>query len=88
MGRVATGVSQRSKLKALLFNIDLCYSFFTLNIFGIFRCEDNATPEITTEILESVVATLEKVPNSIFKCFDGNQLQETENKCNLITKCM
>lgn len=89
MRRISTGVPQESILEALLFDIDLCHSFSTFNIFDIARYEDDVTPEITGKYLESVIAALEKVPNSIFNyVLMAINCKKLKNKRNLMTECM
>lgn len=87
--RISTGVPQESILEALLFDIDLCHSFSTFNIFDIARYEDDVTPEITGKHLESVIVALEKVPNSIFNyVLIVINCKKLKNKRNLMTECM
>ena len=85
---ITSGVPQGSIRGPLIFNIDLCDMFFTLNNYEIASCADDNTAYVTCDTMQSMIASLEKIAKEIFKWFKDNEMQGNADKCHvLISTC-
>ena len=81
---ITSGVPQGSMLGRLIFNIDLCDMFFTLNNHEIASYADGKTLYVTCGSIESTTASLEKIVKEIFKWFKDNEMQGNTDKCHVL----
>ena len=81
---ITSGVPQGSILGHLIFNIDLCDMFFTLNNHEKESYADDNTPYVTCDTIESMIASLEKIGKEIFKWFKDNEMQGNTDKCHVL----
>ena len=81
---ITSGVPQGSILGPLIFNIDLCDMFFTLNNHEIASYADDNTPYVTCDTIESMTASLEKIEKEVFKWFKDNKMQGNTDKCHVL----
>ena len=77
------GVPQGSILGPLLFNIDLCDLFLTMNNEDIANYADDNTPYVSGKNIDEVVRFLEESSRVIFKWFSDNQFQASASKCHV-----
>ena len=78
------GVPQGSILGPLLFNIDLCDSFFVMNHEDIANYADDNMPYVSGKNIDEVVKFSEKYSRIIFKWFSDNQFQANTSKCHVL----
>ena len=78
------GVPQGSILGPLLFNIDLCDLFLTMNNEDIANYADDNTPYVSGKNIDEVVRFLEESSRVIFKWFSDNQFQANASKCHVL----
>ena len=79
---ITSGVPQGSILGPLIFNIDLCDMFFTLNNHEIASFADDSTPYVKCDTIESMIA--KEIAKEIFKWFEDNKMQENTDKCHIL----
>ena len=78
------GVPQGSILGLLLFNIDLCDLFFTLNHEDIANHADDNTVYVSGKNVDEVARFLEESSRVIFKWSSENQFQVNASKCHVL----
>ena len=81
---IISGVPQGSILGPLIFNIELCDMFFSLNNHEIASYADDNTHNVTCDTIESMIASLEKIAKDIFKWFKDNEMQGNTDKCHVL----
>ena len=67
--KITSGVPQGSILGPLIFNIDLIDIFYILSNYDIASYADDNMPYVTCETMESLIESLEKISEEIFKWF-------------------
>ena len=82
--KITSGVPQGSILVPLTFNIDLIDIFYILNNYDIASYADDNTPYVTCETMESLIESLEKIAEEIFKWFKNNEMQANADKCHVL----
>ena len=76
-------VRQGSTLGSLLFNIDLCDLFVTIDQHDITNYVDENTTDVSGKNIDEVVKSLEKASHLIFKWFSDNEFQGNASKCHV-----
>ena len=82
--KITSGVPQGSILGPLIFNIDFIDIFYILSNYDIESYADNNTPYVTCETMESLIESLEKIAEEIFKWFKNNEMQANADKCHVL----
>ena len=58
--------------------------FYILSNYDIASYADDNTPYVTCETMESLIESLEKIPEEIFKWFKNNEMQANADKCHVL----
>ena len=82
--KITSGVPQGSILGPLIFNIDLIDIFYILSNYDIASYADDNTPYVTCETMESLIESLKKIAEEIFKWFKNNEMQANADKCHVL----
>ena len=82
--KITSGVPQGSILRPLIFNIDLIDIFYILSNYDIASYADDNTPDVTCETMQSLIESLEKIAEEIFKWFKNNEIQANTDKCHVL----
>ena len=82
--KLTSGVPQGSILGPLIFNIDLIDIFYISSNYDIANYADDNTPYVTCETMASLIESLEKIAEEIFKWFKNNEMQANGDKCHVL----
>ena len=77
-------IPQDSILGPLLFKVFLCYLFQFFPDLDITNCADDNTPHSTNINVNKVLHNLEKMSDTLFKCFTDNLLKANPEKSHLL----
>ena len=78
------GVSQRSILGPLLFNIFLIDLFFIIEDTDIASYADDNTQYVVADNIDGVIKSLEETSEILFKWFNDNLMKINVDKCNFL----
>ena len=82
--KILTGVPETPILGPLLFNFDLCYQFYDIEVLNMVCSTDDNTPYTSSEVNDAFIR-LENCPVKIFEWCCKNRFKSNVDKCNLIT---
>ena len=79
------GVSQRSILGPLLFNIFICDLFLIMNKVDFASYADDNTPYVIGNGAKEAINSLKEASDELFYWFANNQMKANPDKCHLLT---